>query len=159
MGRLEILTGKRFGSWLVLEEWQRINNATHWLCQCNCGNEVLVAASSLKSGMSTQCQICASTKHGMCGRFKEYSTSREYDSWAAAKSRCTNPNNPKYEDYGGRGITMCDEWLNSFEAFYNHIGECPPGLIIDRIDNDRGYEPGNVRWVTYSESNKNRRKK
>jgi hypothetical protein len=81
-----------------------------------------------------------------------------YKLWTAIKQRCLNPNYPRFCDYGGRGITICDEWRRSFEAFYEHVGDRPaPHLSLDRIDNNRGYEPGNVRWATRSTQMKNRR--
>lgn len=79
----------------------------------------------------------------------------EYRAWWNARDRCDNWTDLRY---GGRGISMCDEWRNSFEAFLSHIGERPaPGRVLDRINNDGDYEPGNVRWVTYKESAGNRR--
>lgn len=81
-----------------------------------------------------------------------------YKRWKSIKQRCTNPKNPSYKNYGGRGITMCAEWAASFERFFADVGECPgPGLSLDRIDNDGNYEPGNVRWATNSEQMRNRR--
>lgn len=159
MPRPEDLTGRKFGKWTVLGNYQRKDSATYWTCRCECGIERDVAASSLKHGTSTQCQSCASTIHGMAGNFKQHNTAKEYNSWHAAKSRCTNPNNPKYADYGGRGIYMDKTWMESFKAFYDHIDPCPEGMILDRENNDLGYVPGNVRWVTYSVSNENRRNK
>lgn len=85
-------------------------------------------------------------------------TTPEYQAWHNAKNRTTNPNVPVWPNYGGRGITMCDEWLNSFEAFFEHIGPKPgPGYSLDRIDNDGNYEPGNVRWATRTDQNRNQR--
>jgi hypothetical protein len=80
-----------------------------------------------------------------------------YRSWDAMKQRCTNLNNPHYADYGGRGISVCDRWLNSFKAFLEDMGEKPDGLTLDRIDNDGDYTPANCRWATYSEQNLNKR--
>jgi hypothetical protein len=72
--------------------------------------------------------------------------------------RCHNPNYPQWKDYGGRGIEVCNEWRNSFEAFFRYIGPRPsPNHTIDRIENNRGYEPGNVRWATRKEQNRNSR--
>lgn len=79
-----------------------------------------------------------------------------YRSWQAAKDRCHNPNNSKYPSYGARGITMCERWRNSFSAFLEDMGERPEGMTLDRIDQCKGYEPGNVRWATLSEQNVNR---
>ena len=89
------------------------------------------------------------TKHGM-------SKTKEYKSWTEAKQRCCNKNNEKHKWYGLRGITMCDEWMNDFMAFYNHLGKKPNGYELDRIDNNKGYEPGNVRWVSRLENVRNR---
>jgi hypothetical protein len=74
------------------------------------------------------------------------------------KTRCYNPNIKKFKNHGGRGISVCDRWLNSFENFLADMGEKPTGLTLDRIDNDGNYEPSNCRWTTWSEQNKNRRK-
>lgn len=93
-----------------------------------------------------------------CGRTKFYGTkTREFNAWQNAKARVFNPKNPRYPDYGGRGITMHPEWAKSFKAFVKDVGCAPKGRVIDRIDNDHGYEPGNVRWITPSESNYNQR--
>lgn len=92
------------------------------------------------------------TAHGM-------SNKPEYRVWHNMKQRCLNPNHKKYSDYGGRGITVYEEWINDFATFYDAVGERPhPKYSLDRIDNDGNYEPGNVRWTTVSEQNKNRRK-
>ena len=82
---------------------------------------------------------------------------RMYNTWAQIKQRCTNPNNPQYRYYGGRGVTMCDRWLNSFEDFYADVGGRPAGMTLDRVDNNKGYELTNVRWATKSEQARNRR--
>lgn len=80
-----------------------------------------------------------------------------YRIWAAILRRCTNPNTKDYPRYGGRGITVCERWAESFSAFYADMGDRPPGTQIDRIKNERGYEPGNCRWISCSGNNRNRR--
>lgn len=89
-------------------------------------------------------------KHGMKG-------TPEWKAWVNARRRCTDPNHPDWRNYGGRGITMCAAWRLSFAEFYEHIGPRPPGLTLDRINNNAGYRPGNVRWATRAEQTANRR--
>ena len=93
-------------------------------------------------------------KHGHC---REGKRSKEYVAWVGAKQRCTNPRVKQFKDYGGRGIKVCAEWLHDFAAFFAHVGPCPPGRSLDRIDNSKGYEPGNVQWSTRQEQAVNRR--
>jgi hypothetical protein len=82
----------------------------------------------------------------------------EHRSWAHMKNRCTNPNNDAWKHYGGRGIRVCDSWLESFEQFLADMGERPNGTSLDRIDVDGHYEPGNCRWATAVEQNNNQRR-
>jgi hypothetical protein len=91
--------------------------------------------------------------HGM-------NATKEYEAWRSMRQRCTNPNVKQWKDYGGRGITVCKEWLESFTTFFKYIGKCPKGKSIDRYpNNDGNYEPGNVRWATQQEQADNRRPK
>lgn len=88
--------------------------------------------------------------HGM-------SNTDTYHVWQAMKARCTNANNKQWHDYGGRGIIVCPEWLVSFEAFFDSMGECPKGFCIERINNDGNYEPDNCKWASRLDNNKNKR--
>ena len=98
--------------------------------------------------------------HGMAGRTDGKPGPKRapiYGIWANIKQRCLNPNNPRYADYGGRGITLCKRW-HTFENFYADLGDAPEGLTLDRIKNNKGYSPSNVRWVTRADNNRNSRR-
>lgn len=97
----------------------------------------------------------AALRHGHTSNRRATPT---YCSWSSMVQRCTNPNCKSWPEYGGRGITVCDRWRNSFDAFLADMGQKPRGTSIDRIDNDRGYEPGNCRWATRAVQNKNQRR-
>jgi hypothetical protein len=103
-------------------------------------------------------------KHYIDNREEKISKVRElrckkplYDTWQGMKKRCNNPNNDNYKYYGGRGIKVCERWLNSYENFALDMGERPKGHTLDRINNDGNYEPSNCKWSSLSEQNSNRR--
>jgi len=136
-----------------------------WLCVCDCPerNTVIVASDKLRSGHTQSCgckgaegRLRASTKHGHARKGKNTS---EYTTWINAKHRCNDPIYEHYERYGGRGISMCERWLNSFENFLADMGTKPtPKHSLDRINNDGNYEPRNCRWATHRIQMKNRDK-
>jgi hypothetical protein len=148
------LTGMTFGSWKVLRYSHVDKNKMHlWWCQCNCDNktEKQVFGNNLRRGTSTNCGCTkfinikeAQTTHGhYCGN----KPSLTYRTWSAMKNRCLNPNSLDYPDYGGRGIIVCDRWLNSFENFLADMGERPEGYSIERIDVNGNYEKSNCCYI------------
>jgi hypothetical protein len=159
--RLQDLTGQRFGR-LAVQSFAgyvgKHGNAA-WNCLCDCGRASVVRGFSLRSKKRpiTSCRNCVS--RATHGEAVPGNQSVEYRLWAGMKQRCTNPSAPGWHNYGGRGIKVCQRWADSFEAFLEDMGRRPgEGYSIDRYPNQDGdYEPGNCRWATWKEQNRNKR--
>jgi hypothetical protein len=132
-----------------------------WLARCDCGTEVVVLGSNLRAGTTRSCgclqaEIMAS--RALHGHARADKRTTEYRTWLSMMTRCHNPNSDGYAKYGAAGVTVCERWRVSFEAFLADMGRKPsPRHSIDRIDNARGYEPDNCRWATPSMQTENRR--
>lgn len=151
------LVGKRFGRLIAIEPF-RDKQRTYWKCICDCGNEKTTVRECLTAGFTKSCG-CAQ-KEGARDRRTSHGLSKspEYKSWSGMRDRCLNENNDSYDNYGGRGITICQRWIDSFELFYADMGQKPgQNYSIDRIDNDLGYSPSNCRWATGETQGRNRR--
>ncbi|MBR6474019.1 MAG: hypothetical protein IKS98_01030 [Lachnospiraceae bacterium] len=158
------LTGERFGRLTVIEEAPKdvYDKGTRikWYCSCDCGGKTIATTSDLKRGHTTSCGCYQKERTGETSRTHGMRHAKVYHVWLDLKNRCDNPNNKRYVNYNGRGIKVCDEWKDNFEAFYEYVSQLPnfgkPGYSIDRIDNNAGYKPGNVRWATSYEQVMNR---
>ena len=147
------MIGKNFGTLLVIKEVEERNKHGYIMYEvmCKCGKIKNVLGSSLRSGASRSCNKCH-TLTGSHGMWK----SREFRIWISMKSRCSNPNDPNYKNYGARGIKVCDEWVNNFKQFFLDMGNSN-GLSIDRINVNGIYEKDNCRWTDMKTQSRNKR--
>lgn len=156
MNRHIDLTGQKFGRLTVIKETRDKKGWLVWLCQCECGNLTKVPASALIRGRTKSCG-CGKGRftHGL-SRGANGKHSPLYKIWIQMRQRCYNPKNKSYKDYGGRGITICEEWDN-YEAFHNWAiaNGYKRGLTIERINNNDSYSPSNCKWVPQSMQLKN----
>ena len=154
------ISGQRFGRFTAISHFRK-GRRTMWWCVCDCGTEKAVERSKL-IGLKTQSCGCLrretiakiAWRHGAAER---RTITSELQSYYAAKGRCYNANNASYADYGGRGITMCDAWLNDPAAFLRDMGPRPAGHSIERVDNNAPYSPTNCIWADAKQQNRNKR--
>lgn len=147
------LSGKKFGRWTAIAK----AGAGKWLCRCECGVSRPVNTKNLKSGASSSCG-CLQREITRASAYRlthGKANTPTWISWQRMKQRCLYKGAASYASYGGAGITVCDRWL-SFENFLADMGERPQGKTLDRIDNRKGYEPGNCRWATQVQQERNK---
>ena len=151
--RSKDLTGTRFHRLLVIS----YAGKSRWNCLCDCGRQKVISAGAMQYGGTKSCGCLSKNgknyKHGL-------TKTKLYWTWTGMIQRCENPKSPRYFDYGGRGIRVCERWRESFENFKQDMGEKPsPIHSLDRINNDGDYEPANCRWASIEEQAANRHKK
>lgn len=168
MGKFKDLTGQRFGRLTVIKRGENYitphsgKPRARWICQCDCGNESLVLGEALTRHLVVSCGCFQKEKASAQFTTHGQTNSRLYNVWCAMKRRCYNPNVKEFPLYGGRGITMCDEWKNDYTSFaqwalsHGYDENAPRGqCTIDRIDTNGNYEPNNCRFITQQEQMNN----
>jgi hypothetical protein len=155
--------GHKFGRLLIKSLSFRIspngNKQPLAACLCDCGTEKEILLRSVVYGATTSCgcihlELCR--QKGLNNKTHGLSQTRTFKIWAGMKTRCHNPKSTGYYKYGAKGVTVCEEWRESFETFLNDMGEAPKGMSIDRIDNSKGYSKENCRYATGTEQARNK---
>ncbi len=161
MCRFKDITGEKFGRLEAIEvAYRTAYGKIMWRCKCECGNEKIVQGGHLRSGSIKSCGCLLRETSKSNNLIHGESKTKLYRRWKGMRERCRDINHKSYKDYGGRGITVCDEWNDEFIAFKNWAIEngFREDLELDRIDVDGNYEPSNCRWITHREQMYNTRK-
>lgn len=153
------LAGERFGKLVALQFLGRVNKHSIFLCICDCGKETTATSNNLRRNHTTSCG-CESSKNTIGVRLATHGKSKHplFISWVGMRNRCYTPTHNRFEHYGGKGIAVCDEWVDDFQAFYNWaiLNGWKKGLTLDRKENDRDYCPDNCKFSTVAQQNRNR---
>lgn len=158
-------TGARIGRLIVLRRSTGPGRGVRWDCACDCGGDVTVSSTHLGSGHTSSCGCLhrerasvVNLKHGHSTYPNGGRCTKEYNTWSLMKRRCFNELSVDYPGYGGRGVTVCAAWRDSFEVFLSDMGPAPSiKHSIDRVDVNGDYEPGNCRWATHRVQSRNKR--
>ena len=157
------MTGQKINRLTILSrEPNNKHGKAMWLCRCDCGKLFVACGCNIRNNHTQSCGCLQKERTAEASVVHGKIHTKLHNAWKAMRQRCMNPNQHSFKNYGGRGIKVCKEWDN-FEVFYDYVSQLPhfgeKGYSLDRINNDGNYEPGNVRWATASEQQRNKRRK